>query len=256
MSRFIIGGNPFSGFSHQSIEKDLEMKRYFTTDRIKQTLKQAEGLGITTHMSRTDHHILRVLMEYRDQGGKIQWFAQTCPEVGNHETCVSRAAEGGAKACHIHGGLMDFLFAQHKLDEIPPVVRMIKDRAMLAGIAAHNPEVIRWAEDNLDVDFYMCCYYNPASRDEQAAHVSGMEEWFRTEDRDAMVKLIKTLSKPAIHYKVLAAGRNDPEQAFAFVAKHLRPQDAVCVGVFPKDNPGMLEQDLKLFETSLRKVSG
>lgn len=53
-------------------------------------------------------------------------------------------------------------------------------------------------------------------------------------------------------YKVLAAGRNDPKEAFAFVAQHLRPQDAVCVGICTKDNPKMLEEDLQLLQNCLQ----
>jgi hypothetical protein len=49
----------------------------------------------------------------------------------------------------------------------------------------------------------------------------------------------------------MAAGRNDPEEALEFVAQHLRPQDAVCVGVFMKDNPKMLEENLRYLEQAL-----
>jgi hypothetical protein len=37
------------------------------------------------------------------------------------------------------------------------------------------------------------------------------------------------------------------------VAGHLRPNDAVCVGIYPKDNPRMLEEDLLLLEDGLRR---
>ncbi len=60
-------------------------------------------------------------------------------------------------------------------------------------------------------------------------------ERYTVEDRDARVAIIPDLSKPAIHYKIFAAGRKDPRDSFAFVAQYLRPQDAVCIGVFPKD---------------------
>jgi hypothetical protein len=252
VSKLIIGGNPFSGFSHQSSERDLEMKRYYTTDRIKQTLRQAEQLGINTHIGRADHHIMRVLLEYWDEGGRIQWIAQTCPELGSIEAGITNAIEGEAKACFIHGGYMDFLFAQNKLDEAIDGVARVKATGMPVGIAGHNPEVFEWAEQHLDVDFYMCSYYNPTPRDEQPEHVSGSTEWFRPEDCDRMARLIQTLGKPVIHYKVLAAGRNTPKEAFAFVARHLRPQDAVCVGVHTRDNPEMLEEDLLLLEDNLQ----
>jgi hypothetical protein len=80
-----------------------------------------------------------------------------------------------------------------------------------------------------------------------------MREVFSTKDRDAMVRIIAQLSKPAIHYKIFAAGRNDPAQAIAFAAQHLRPQDAVCIGVFPKDKPDMLQEDARLLEHSLKR---
>jgi hypothetical protein len=248
VSRFILGSNPFSGFSHQSPDVDLLMRRYYTAAKIKEVIRAAEQLGVNTLVARTDFHIMRLLLEYRDEGGGIQWFAQTCPEVVDHETCVQRAAMYGATACHIHGGVMDHLLAKQRLDEIPPVVERIRERGMLAGIAGHNPKVFEWAEQNLDVDYYMCSYYNSASRDERAEHVSGMEEWFREEDRQVMTDLIQGLSRPVIHYKVMAAGRNNPEEAFAYVATVMRPGDAVCVGIYDKQNPGMLEQDIRLLE--------
>jgi hypothetical protein len=253
VSRFILGSNPFSGFSHQSPETDLEMKRYYTTAKIKETLRDAEDLGINTLIARTDLHVMRVLLEYGDEGSTLQWFAQTCPGVGPHEMCIRRAESGGAVACHIHGGVMDHALAQGTIDEIPDVVAMIRERGMLAGIAGHNPKVFEWAEEHLDVDYYMCSYYNSASRDERAEHVSGMKEWFLEEDREIMTALIQELSRPVIHYKVLAAGRNDPREALARVAQAMRPNDAVCVGIYNRDHAEMLREDVAILERCLKQ---
>ncbi len=54
VSRLILGGNPFGGFSHQNPDRDREMLRYYTTDRIKATMRQAEALGINTFLGRAD----------------------------------------------------------------------------------------------------------------------------------------------------------------------------------------------------------
>lgn len=253
VSRMIVGGNPFSGFSHQGTDRDTEMKRWYTTARIKETLRQAEQVGVTAHLSRSDHHVMRYMMEYWDEGGKMIWLAQTCPELGTIVRGVDNAIAGGAKACHIHGGLIDFLFANQKLDELPVAVEKIRKAGMPAGIAAHNPKVFEWAEKNLDVDYYMCSYYNAAHRDKNAEHVSGMAEWFDDEDRRIMTDLIQTLSRPVIHYKVLAAGRKAPAEAFDFVARVLRPQDAVCVGVHTKDNGNMIAENVRLMEEALAR---
>ena len=146
VTRLAIGGNPFSGFSHQSPERDREMVHYYTTARIKEALRQAEELGINTHVGRADHHIMRVLLEYWDEGGAIQWLAQTCPEVGPIERGVLNAVRGGAQACYIHGGVMDHLYAQGKLDEVPAAIAQIRDAGLPAGIAGHNPKVFEWAD--------------------------------------------------------------------------------------------------------------
>lgn len=254
VSRFILGSNPFSGFSHQSPEADNQMRRYYSVGRIKETLKMAESLGINTMIGRTDYHVMRMLLEYWEEGGTLQWFAQTCPEVGDHETCINRAASYGAKACHIHGGVMDNLYTNKKLDGIPAAIDLIHEKGMLAGIAGHIPAVIKWAEEHLDVDYYMCSYYNPIPREEKAEHVSGYPEQYLEEDRKAMTSLIQTLSKPVIHYKVMAAGRNKPEEAFGYVAKSMRSGDAVCVGIFSKDTPLILKDDVSTFEQALNAI--
>ena len=251
VSRFILGSNPFSGFSHQSPARDVEMRHFFTTTHIKDTLRHAEELGVNTLIARSDYHVMRMLMEYRDEGGALQWFAQTCPEVGSHEACILRAHANGAKAVHLHGGVMDNAYAQGKLNDVPAAIDLIHEKGMLAGIAAHNHKVIAWAEEHLDLDYYMCCYYNPERRDEHAEHNPNSSEQYLEEDRQSMTTLIPQLSHPVIHYKILAAGRNDPGAAFAFAAHQMRPNDAVCVGIYPKDNPSILTEDVRLLEESL-----
>lgn len=252
VSRLIIGGNPFSGFSHQGNERDQEMIDWYAATRIKEAYRQAEELGIMTHIGRADHHIMRILREYWNEGGKIQWIAQTCPDLGSMARGVENAIKGNAKACFLHGGWMDFLLAKRRLQEVPPDVEKIKKAGLPAGIAGHDPRVFEWAEKNLDVDFYACSYYNSTPRGGRAEYLHSVKEKFDDADRERMVNVINGLSKPVIHYKVMAAGRKDPREALSFIAKHLRPQDAVCIGIFTKDKNNMLKEDLKILELALR----
>jgi hypothetical protein len=254
VSRFILGGNPFSGFSHQNAALDHEMVHYFTSEQIKALFRQAESLGVTTHIGRADHHIMRVLTEYWDEGGTIQWLAQTCPEVGSTERGVQNGLRGGAKAIYLHGGDMDHRLATGTLDDIPAIINMIHDHGLPAGIAGHLPATFEWAEEHLNCDFYMCCYYNPIFRAVNPENPGGLEEVFDSADRDRMVALIPTLTKPVIHYKILASGRTEPREAFRFTAEHLRPEDAVCVGIFNKHRPNELEEDVRMFEEAMRDV--
>ena len=251
VSRFIIGSNPFSGFSHQGVERDEAMMRYYTARRIVETLHQAESLGVNTVIARTDHHVIRTLMEFYNEGGRLQWFAQTCPEVGPQAMCIDRAIQIGARAVHIHGGWMDWLWLNGRIGEVKPLIERIKGEGLLAAVAGHRSEVIEWARDNLELDYFMTSYYNPIPRDKNPLHVSGLEEIYDEEHRRVMTDLVQTLPAPAIHYKVLAAGRNDPAEAIRFCASRLRENDAVCVGVYTADKSDMLKENIDRLDKSL-----
>ena len=68
-----------------------------------------------------------------------------------------------------------------------------------------------------------------------------------------MTATIQKLSKPAIHYKVLAAGRNNPATRSATPPAICWPQDAACVGIYPSAaKPKELEEDLRLLEDVLK----
>ena len=141
---------------------------------------------------------------------------------------------------------MDNRLQQRQLDDLPRAIATIREAGLAAGIAGHNPAVFQWAEKHLDVDYYMCSYYNPSHRDERPGHDPHATEWFLEEDRQAMTDLIQGLSRPVIHYKVMAAGRNNPEEALRYAAGRMRPRDAVCVGVCGMDRAAMLEEDVQL----------
>ena len=186
VSRLLLGSNPFSTFSHQGPERDQEMRRYYTVERIKATLREAEAAGITGVVARADFHVIRTLQEHWDEGGSLKWIAQTCPEVGPSETCVGRAVRAGAAACYIHGGVTDYHVARNEPDPILRAVEMIRKSGRPAGIAGHSPRVFEWAERNLECDFYACCYYNPSRRDLNPEHVPSPHEWFSADDRNTI----------------------------------------------------------------------
>jgi len=238
ISRLIIGGNPFSGNSHFSPELSKEMKEYYTPERIKAALKEASRFGVNAILARADANIMGVLREYWKEGGSIRiWFAQHAPEKPSVIENIDEAAEAGAKAVYIHGGVVDKMFAKGELEKIWPWLEHIKEKGLLAGMAAHRPEVHLAAHEmKLPVDFYCQCFYNLTIRGEN----------YLPEDRDMAVQTVRQLRKPVIAYKIMAAGRNEPTEAFRYAFSHLRPGDAVCVGVFPKHRPREIEQDATL----------
>lgn len=254
ISRFLVGGNPFSGFSHQSRERDQAMRNWYTDERIIETLFEAQALGLNACLSRGDDHITSIMRRYWERGGAMRWLAQTNSRASSPAQGAQYCIEHGASACYLHGGVMDHLIAQGLHEPIHRYVETVKAAGIPVGVAAHMPACWRWCEEHLALDFYMGCYYNPSPRDDGPHHDPNVRERYLEEDREERVAVIRTLSKPVIHYKVLAAGRTGAPEAFRYAAAHMRPQDAVCVGVFTQDDPDMIEAALTLFLDGLRAV--
>ena len=240
VSRLIVGGNPFSGGSHQSAALSREMRDYYTTAKIKETLRECERCGITTIQARGDNHIMRMLNEYWNEGGTLKWIAQTASERASVPDNVRQIASFGAMACYHHGSSTDGLWREGKMDVVRDRLRAIRDTGMIVGLGTHHPDVVRYAEDRgYDVDFYMVCFYDLIFRG---------GEVYLEEDRAAACQVIREVDKPCLAFKIMAAGRNDPEEAFRVAFEHIKPSDAVVVGVFPKHRPNEIEQDARLTE--------
>lgn len=248
--RLIVGGNPFSGYSHQSPERSREMRDWYTEERIVDTLLEAEELGITTCLSRCDDHITSVMKKYWAAGGKMNWLAQTDSQVDG-VVSAKDAADHGAAACFLHGGVVDNCILNGAEDKIAEFVDAVRDLDIAVGIAGHLPLDFTWAEENVSVDFYMVCYYDPFPRKQSPHHDEKAAETYLESDREVRVATIQQLTKPVIHYKIFAAGRNNPEAAFEYTAQQMRPSDAVCVGVFMKDDPSILSANVALFSKYL-----
>ncbi len=238
VSRFIVGGNPFSGNSHWSAERSAKMRHWWTTARIKNCLRQCEDLGVNTFLGRGDNHIQRLLTEYRDEGGAIQWIAQTCPERKSIEANIRQICGTGADACYLHGGMADGIFRDGDPEVMRDWIALIKDLGMVAGLASHNWQYpLRAEEMGLGCDFYLCCFYDLYGRG---------GEIYDPEDREAMVETIQKIARPCVAYKILAAGRNEPEAAFEYAFANIKPTDPVCVGVYTEDHPDQVAEDVAL----------
>ena len=247
--RLILGTNQVAGFSHQGPERDREMVRYFTAENIMAMYRKAEAAGVTHVIARSDRHVTRVLMEYWDKGGAIRWIAQTATELGDQIKAVRDAAAVGAKAVYIHGGQVDYWFAQKQYDMLKEALKVMRECGVAAGFAGHSVDAHAWIRDNLDPDFQMCCYYDPTPRADSPHHVSTPDEKWDDKHRDAMVKLIQTIPRPVIHYKVFAGGNRPIPAGFESLKKNMRKDDLVCIGHYLGDNPDMIAENVRTFET-------
>jgi hypothetical protein len=222
---------------------DEEMMDYFSAANVKKLLAQCECAGITASQSRADRHILRLLREYRNDGGRLYWIAQTASELADFARNVRDAAAAGAVGIYLHGSNTDRLWLNHQRGEIEERLKRIRSSGARTGMATHIPEVIDWAEDRaLDADFYMTCLYNLSRSHEEALELAGGPvegEFFYEPDRARMLVRVKQTKKQCIVFKVYGAGRRcasreDRLAALSEVFAAAKPQDCIVIGMFPK----------------------
>ncbi len=250
VTRLIIGGNPFSGNSHISSELDEAMEDYFTTETIKATLRQCEAAGINTMQVRGDRHMLRMLREYRLEGGRMHWIAQTAPEMVSFEGNLHQILKAEPTAIYHHGTMTDQLFLAGEYDQIIHRLEIMQNTGVPVGLGTHIPEVIDFVESNcLSIDFYMCSVHNLSKVQRVSSAVTGQsntDEPFDEADRKRMYEAVRFTDKPCLVFKILGAGRRcqsteTVRQAFAEALANIKPSDGLVVGMYPKDKDQVAE---------------
>ena len=238
VTRLIIGGNPYSGISHQSAAASKAMIDYYTADQIMADLRQAERNGINTVLARADRHIMRVLNEYWNAGGTIQWIAQTPKdtEYADLNAYLQIIARYKPIAIYHHGGTTDKLYAEGRLDSLRDSLKYIRDLGCAVGLGTHDPHVLKYCySEGYDVDFYVCALYNHTKH----------RELYLPEDRYTAFSAIQAIPVPIIAIKVLAAGRNAPREAFQLALDNIKPTDAMTVGMYTQFQRDQIRQNAR-----------
>ena len=127
------------------------------------------------------------------------------------------------------------------MDEIKDLLAIMRDCGVVVGMGTHLPEVVEYCEEHAwDIDFYMTCFYS-LSRDRPGegyvASGGRIEESYDDADREIMCEVIRATPKPCLAFKILAASRKcaTPEcvrAAFEYAFSHIKPTDAVVVGMY------------------------
>jgi len=219
LSRLMCGGNLFSGFAHsrELTYVSALMRRYFTPERVIETLEIAERNGVNAAVMRCDEHIAGILDRYRQQRqGKIQWLAQTYPSVKQPTENIQLAIDHGAVAAFIRGETADKLIAEEKFDLVAKVLDFIQQNKLVAGIGAHRIETIRACEKK---GFRPDFYFKTFNRAE-----------YHSEKPEEVAEAMKDIQRPWIAFKVLGAGVVPAREGFRTALS--LGADFLAVGMF------------------------
>jgi uncharacterized membrane protein YphA (DoxX/SURF4 family) len=244
LSRIMIGGNLISGFAHSRdlIYVSTWLKKYFTDEKVIETLWLCEACGINTAIFRCDENTIRILNKYWKRGGKVQWLAQTYPK-GDDLTNVKMAIDNGAIGAFVMGGIADKIVSDKKIDDLRKPIEFIQKQGLIAGTAAHSIMVpTACVENGIKPDFYMKTYHHnkywsatqfdptdtelPADNDD---HNKVHDNIWCMSDKITAEFFINDPT-PWIAYKVLAAGAIKPEDGFRHAFSG--GADFACVGMF------------------------
>ncbi len=265
VSKLIVGDNPFNGHSYiEDKTTGAEMKRFYTAEKILETLFHIEESGINTMLPLADPFIIRLLAEYEYAGGKLQYIFQPYMPMNQDVSIRQMMSLRNTIGIYHQGTTTDQLYETGHCDEIRAMIAKYHTMGIPVGLGTHRPDVIELSErEGWDVDFYLACMQNARRNREGEASgfITGKTKAtlkFYPEDRPVMLSCLQKVNKPVIAFKIFAGGqmflgKTEEEkcaaikQAYHDVFTALKPNDLAAIGIFQRD-ADELAQDVKLYE--------
>jgi hypothetical protein len=242
VSRMLLGGNLLTHFAHS---RDLQYvnnlcAHYNTQEKILETLAIAEQNGVNTLVIHTAAGVVDTLKKHRhERGGKMQWIicptADVTEDMGAYTKVVRELADNGTDAIYLWGVTADSLAGQGKTDLIAKAVDVAKEHGVPSGVGAHDINVVMACEKaNVAADFYIKTFhhhnYPSAPRPEQIAASTGECPGYWCRDPEEVIRVMKTVEKPWIAFKVMAAGAIPAREAFQYAFDN--GADHILAGMF------------------------
>jgi hypothetical protein len=239
VSRLISGGNLISGWSHARdliYVHDL-MRHYNTDEKVMETMELLEEHGVNTIIADPSERPYRIFPKYwSERGGKMQWIAEGHPTLKDLKTDIRTSLDYGASAIYIQGVIGDRWLRSGHLDKLAECVDFIKSNGVPGGIGAHLLEVIEESERRgYNADFYVKTlhsghYWSARKPGQNRDVVDNRADNYWSMTPEKTREFMKTVEKPWVAFKILAAGAIHPREGFKYAFDN--GADFICVGMF------------------------
>lgn len=264
ISRLIVGDNPFTGHSYiEDVIPGQEMIKYYTAENIKSALKEIEKAGITTMLPLADPYIARILKEYNENGGNLQFIWQPYMPLRQDVSMRELARVKGTIGIYHQGTTTDRLYREGNIEQIKENIKMWRELGVPVGLASHQPHVIaQCEEEDWGPDFYLTSLHNGNrwKNGEQSSFITGESKAhirFSAKDRPLMLEVVKNIKKPVGVYKIFAGGqmflnKTEEEQREAIKGVYeeifsvLKPDDFAIFGAFQRDK-NQIKENVDLY---------
>jgi hypothetical protein len=244
ISRLLLGGNLVSGFMHARDLKYVNQlfRAYVTEEKMMETLRLAEANGINTVFETGANFIERYNREF---GGHMQFIPHIQVQVGQAEQSlkdhIQKQVDTGAVALYVWGVAGDRLVQANAIGQLAKAVELAKRHDLPVGVGGHSLLVPMQCEQHqVPCDFYVKTLHSdqypsatPKANRKEFIWLDGGEGWYDNMwciNPEETIEFMKTVTKPWLAFKVLAAGAHDPKQAFPYAFKN--GADFIAVGMF------------------------
>lgn len=244
ISRLLLGGNLVSGYMHARDLKYVHQlfRAYVTEEKMMETLRLAEAHGINTVFETGAHFVARYNREF---GGQMQFIPHIQVPLGQNETAlkehIQKQVDSGAVALYVWGVSGDRLVQAGEIGQLIKAVELAKRHELPVGVGGHSLRVPMECERHqVPCDFYVKTLHSdqypsatPKPLRKEFIWLDGGEGWYDNMwciDPEETIELMRTVTKPWLAFKVLAAGAFDPKQAFPYAFRS--GADFIAVGMF------------------------
>lgn len=257
VSRLILGGNLLTHFTHS---RDLRYVKtlaahYNSDEKILETLALAEAHGINTLTIHNPEHPISLLRRHRkERGGKIQWIicptAPVVPGLSQYRQQIEDLRRDGCEAIYLWGVHADALVSQGKIDLVAKAVAVAKEFGVPSGVGSHSLEVVQACEQHgVGADFYIKTFHHHSyptgpRPDEIKGPYNEFPGYWCSNPKET-ADFMRSVGKPWIAFKTMAAGAIPPKQAFRYAFRS--GADFVLAGMFDFE----IAEDVKLARESL-----
>jgi len=243
ISRLLMGGNLIGGWMHARDLKyvDKLFKAYATESKILETLRLAESLGINTVFETGASYIRK----YNDtMGGHMQFIPhiqvdpnQTEDRLKDH---IRKQVDTGAVALYVWGVSGDRCVRENALPKLARAVELAKAHGLPVGVGSHSLLVPMECEKaGVPCDFYVKTLHRddyfsatPKPLRKEFIWLTGGEGWHDNMwciNPEETIEFMRTVAKPWIAFKVLAAGAYLPREGFDYAFRN--GADFIAVGM-------------------------
>ncbi|MBN1343303.1 MAG: hypothetical protein JXQ73_11520 [Phycisphaerae bacterium] len=256
ISRIILGGNLLSLYHHSRDQRYVHrlVKEYNTEAKLQETLALCESLGINTMSGHSHPNIMNNIKKHREKNaGKMKWII--CPTAdirkpAEYDKGLQELIDAGTDSIYVWGVHSDQMIKENKVELIGKACEMIKSHGVSCGVGAHDLRVVQECEKNkFPVDYYIKTFhhhnYPTGPRPDEIKGPYNEYPGYWCSNPQETIEFMKTVEKPWIAFKVMAAGTIPPKDAFRYVIEN--GADFVLAGMFDFD----VEPDVRIIKEIL-----